>query len=48
MNSTMILFGSAIIVCPAIALAESPELSACMDNVDLGALKTQQWIACQT
>ncbi|CAH2602754.1 conserved exported protein of unknown function [Rhodovastum atsumiense] len=29
------------------AWAGSPELAVCMDHVDLGALKTTQWIACQ-
>jgi uncharacterized protein YecT (DUF1311 family) len=29
------------------ALAGTPELQVCMDNVDLGALKNAQWIACE-
>lgn len=48
MKLSSIPAAAVFILMATLAWADSPELRACMDNVDLGALKTEQWIACQT
>lgn len=48
MKVTSILIAAAFMLTATLAWADSPELTACMDHVDLGAFKTEQWIACQT